>query len=319
MTDSARNTILIGLGPGLQPLTEAFQNLGFLVEENITHPTDKQLAHARFCLVGIYPAARAPLAAWKLKRRLAKADIPLVGLDRDAPWHMGFRRRRIGFFRLLNLIDIYATHTLQPTWKFAPIKHYHANAVWARNFNLHGASLQEMRDPNYYKWDVSFVGNMHGARYKEHAERERFFKELVPKLDALGLRVLFCNSGGMSEEEQIEVIQRSRINLNYRSSCDHGGTLSWGLPERCYGVPARGGFMLSDERKHAADDFDISREWASYSDMDDCITKIRYYLDHLNEARDIAEAAHQHVMRDHTYECRAAKLIECVDAWRSNH
>jgi hypothetical protein len=103
------------------------------------------------------------------------------------------------------------------------------------------------------------------------------------------LRVLFRHSSGMSEAEQIDVIQRSVINLSYRSSCDHrsrsGAEMSWGLPERCYGVPARGGFVLADERRHAADDFDLAREWASYRDFEDCIARIRRFVAHFPETR----------------------------------
>ena len=93
--------------------------------------------------------------------------------------------------------------------------------------------------------------------------------------------------------------------------------MSWGLPERCYGVPARGGFVLADERQHAADDFDVSREWASYRDFEDCVARIRYFAAHFPETRAIAEAAHARVMREHTYEHRAQRLLRIADARRS--
>jgi spore maturation protein CgeB len=166
-----------------------------------------------------------------------------------------------------------------------------------------------MRNPEYYEYDVSFLGNMDGLRYKEHAERQRFFEALCPRLDAMGVRYYIKHSSGISEAEQIRVIQRSRINLSYRSSCDHGGELSWGLPERCYGVPARGGFLLTDQREHAKDDFDLATEWAGYEGFEDCLVKIRYWLDHFAESRALAEAAHSRVMRGHTYEDRARNLL----------
>jgi spore maturation protein CgeB len=93
--------------------------------------------------------------------------------------------------------------------------------------------------------------------------------------------------------------------------------MSWGLPERCYGVPARGGFILSDERRHAADDFDLSREWASYRDFADCVERIRHFTSHFLQTRAIAEAAHARVMRDHTYEQRAQQLLRIAAEWRS--
>lgn len=316
-----RNLVLFALKSDSVTLREAFDTLGHEVCAGVNQPKPAQLARAAMCLISTYEAARRPWPALRLKRRLKAAGVPLVGIDRDAPWHMGLHVRRLKLLEWLGMLDIYATHTLQPTYDFAPIKHYNANAVWVRNFNLHGRTLEEMRDSAFFRWDVSFVGNMNGARYKEHAERERFFAALGQRLEALGLRVLFCNSGGMSEQEQVDVIQRSIINLNYRSSCDYrsrsGIEGSWGLPERCYGVPARGGFMLSDERRHAANDFDLTREWASYRDFEDCVGRIQHFCSHFAETRAIAEAAHVRVMRDHTYERRAEALLAAAGDWRA--
>ncbi|MBL8473239.1 MAG: glycosyltransferase family 1 protein [Rhodocyclaceae bacterium] len=317
---SERPLVLCAFKSGFETYREAFDTLGYATEWHVSRPSAPQMQRAALCLVNLYDAARAPWATLQLSRRLHSADVPLIALDRDAPWHLGMHVRRLKVLEWMRPFDIYATHTLQPTYEFAPVKLYNANAVWVRNFNLHGRTLEQMRDPGFYKWDVSFVGNMNGARFKEHAERERFFKALQPRLEALGLRVLFCSSGGMSEQEQIDVIQRSIINLNYRSSCDHrsraGIEMSWGLPERCYGVPARGGFMLSDERRHAADDFDVEHEWASYRDFEDCIAKIRAYLANFALTRQIAEAAHARVMAQHTYEHRAQSLLAAAAEWR---
>jgi spore maturation protein CgeB len=235
--------------------------------------------------------------------------VPLIGLDRDAPWHLGIRWRRLAWFRLLRPLDIYASHTLQPTWKFAPVKIYCANAAWVRNFNLHGHSLQEMRDPNFYKYDVSFLGNLDGQRFKEHAKREKFFQALAERLARLGIRYSFAQGSGATLPEQIDLIQRSRINLNYGAAADHGAVRSWGLPERCYGVPGCGGFLLSDERRHVSDDFDVASEWAGFRDLDDCVERILYWLAHFEDSRRVAEAAHARVLKHHTYELRAQSLL----------
>ncbi len=307
------STVILNFKKGFAPLHEAFENCGYSVIENCWRPTHQQLDDCKAVVINLYEGARAPMNATRLYMSAKKAGVPVVGIDRDAPWHMGLRRRRLAFFRLLRPLDIYATHTLQPTWRFAPVVHYHANAVWASQFNLHGQSLADMRNEDFYRYDVSFVGNMDGKRYKEHADRQRFFEALKPRLEALGLRVLFRTSGGMTEQEQIDVIQRSKINLSYRSSCDHGGIMSWGLPERCYGVPARGGFLLTDTREHAKDDFDLRSEWAGYTDFEDCITQIQYWLAHFEQARDVAEAAHRRVMGQHTYEDRVRKLMDVVE------
>ena len=313
----AMNVVILNFAKGFAPLRDAFESLGFDVEQSVWTPPPDLLARTRLCIVNLYEAARQPFDAARLKWSAARCRVPVIGLDRDAPWHMGLRRRRLLLLQWLKPFDICATHTLQPTYEFAPVKIYNANAAWTRHFNLHGQRLEVMRDAGFYALDVSFMGNMNGKRYKEHALREAFFAELSRRLAPSGVRFLFADSAGVPEAEQIRIIQRSRINLSYRSSCDHESDGSWGLPERCYGVPARGGFLLSDARRHAADDFDLATEWASYRGIDDCVDKIHYYLAHLDAARRIAEAAHARVMGQHTYEHRARNLIAAADAVRS--
>lgn len=308
--------VILNFRKGFPPLRDAFETLGFEVIEDQWSPSPAVLARVRICLVNLYEAARQPLRAVGLKRSASRLNVPVIALDRDAPWHMGLRKRRLLFLQWLRPFDIYATHTLQPTYEFAPVKIYNPNAAWIRHFNLHGETLAAMRDPAFFDLDVSFLGNMNGRRYKEHALRERFFSELARRLAPTGIRFHFSDSSGIPEAEQIRVIQHSRINLSYRSSCDHESEGSWGLPERCYGVPARGGFLLSDPRRHAADDFDLATQWASYDGIDNCVVKIGYYLAHFAEARRIAEAAHARVMQRHTYEHRARSLLAAADAVR---
>jgi spore maturation protein CgeB len=74
-------------------------------------------------------------------------------------------------------------------------------------------------------------------------------------------------------------------------------------------VPACGGFLLSDRRRHAADDF-ADDERAEYDDIDDCVGRIRYFLAHFDEARAVAERARARVVRDHGYRNRAARLLD---------
>jgi spore maturation protein CgeB len=168
-----------------------------------------------------------------------------------------------------------------------------------------------MRDPAQYRWDVTFFGNLDAARYGEHARRVAFLRALEPRLQDLGISASFRDSAGLSAEEQVEIIRRSRINLSTFAGCDAGPEPSWGLPERCYGVPACGGFLLSDRRRHAAEDF-ADDERAEYDGLDDGVRKIRTYLEHFQEARAIAERAHARVARDHGYRNRADRLLDCA-------
>jgi spore maturation protein CgeB len=84
------------------------------------------------------------------------------------------------------------------------------------------------------------------------------------------------------------------------------------LPERCYGIPACGGFLLADERAHAKDDFICGEEIVMFRDLDDCLQKILFYRGSLAERRRIAENAYRRVLKDHTYVQRAEKLIAAI-------
>jgi len=122
----------------------------------------------------------------------------------------------------------------------------------------------------------------------------------------------------MSHEEQIELIQTSRINLNFGAACDYGAPVASGLPERCFGIPACGGFLLCDSRTHARDDFTPGQNWAEYDGLEDCVAKIEFWLANFPAARDLAERCHDHVMSHHTYALRAKFLHEWLLEWHKN-
>ena len=297
---------------GFPALAEALSGLGVSVIENDWAPDTA----ANVCLVDFYEAIRAPWRSLGLHRRLRRMRAPLIALDRDAPWHKGVRARRLRLARWLRLFDVYAAHSLQGTTGFAPAEVYFPNAAWPRVYGLGRVTLGQLRDPSRYSWDVSFVGNIDAARYREHTDRVRFLRELEARLRAGGRRVLIRDGAGLDAAGQVEVIQRTHINLSVGAACDHGGTRSRGLPERCYGVPACGGFLLCDQRGHASDDFIAGREWVAFDDLDDCVHKIDHYLTHPEAARAVAEAAHDRVMAHHTYGHRARMLLDLTQAWR---
>ena len=111
------------------------------------------------------------------------------------------------------------------------------------------------------------------------------------------------------------MIRTSRINLNYGARCEYQAPIASGLPERCFGIPACGGFLLCDKRTHARDDFTIGENWAEFDGIDDCIEKIEYWLTHFDQARDLAERCYHHVMINHTYRNRAATLHAELLSW----
>jgi spore maturation protein CgeB len=269
--------------------------------------------------IWFYDALRHPVKVSRLGARLSRQKVPLFAWNQDAPHYLDRAPWRLDLLDRFRLLDIYATHTLiDARRQFADAFMYFPNAADVSRYNLRGAATDvfaHMRDAARYEYDVSFFGAMDGLRYKEMRSRQEFFAALGARLTARGIRFLFRESAGMSVEEQVALIQNSRINLNFGASCDYGAPLASGLPERCYGIPACGGFLLCDKRTHARDDFTPGENWAEFDGLDDCLAQIEFWLEKFAAARDLAERCHAHVMAQHTYTHRAARLHQALLAW----
>lgn len=310
----SRNVILL-YNAGIHPaLCEGLRRQGVELREG--HAPEDADSRTLGCMVWFYDCLRHPARVWRLHRRLKKLGIPLIAWNQDAPHYLNRAAWRLDLLDRVRLLDIYATHTLVDTRRsFADTVLYLANAADTSRYHTHGVGLPALRDPARYTCDVSFFGALNGDRYKEMRARQTFFRALGARLQEQGVSFLFREAGGMSVEEQVKLIQSSRINLNFGASCDFGAPVASGLPERCYGIPASGGFLLCDRRLHASDDFSPGVNWAEFEGLEDCVASIRHWLDNFEAARELAEKCHHHVHAAHTYEHRGKRLLDTVRAW----
>jgi spore maturation protein CgeB len=249
--------------------------------------------------------------SWRLKRsRLPRIswclDLPNIGAS---PWKMTALRK-------IPLLDIFASHSIQGLSPSRMKILYLPNAAWISRYNLGNRTLSQMRDPATYEIDVSFLGNIDAIKYPEHRERKEFLFRLGERLGKMGIRYGFYDSRFFDFATQVSLIQKSKINLNTGCGADRKGERSWGLPERCYGIPACGGFLLSDERRHARDDFVGGEEMVTFRNLEDCVEKIQYYLSAFGKTREIAEKAYHKVQERHTYQKRAETLIREIQVWK---
>lgn len=265
-----------------------------------------------------YEGLRHPLTIWGMHRFLRRHGIPLFVWNQDAPHYLNRAGWRMDWLDRARLYDLYATHSLADSRRnFADSVFYLPNAADISRYHLHDATLAGLRDAARYEYDVSFFGAMDGSRYKEMRNRQEFFAALGERLQVRGIRFLFREAAGMSVAEQVALIQTSRINLNFGASCDYGSPVASGLPERCYGIPACGGFLLCDKRSHARDDFTPGENWAEFDGLDDCVANIEHWLANFAGARELAERCHAHVMARHTYAQRAATLHQALLDWHA--
>ncbi|MBX9631329.1 MAG: glycosyltransferase [Burkholderiales bacterium] len=261
--------------------------------------------------------SKHPLQFRELKRRLGASRVPTIAWNRDAPWNFAIKHWRKRWIRPLGLVDIYLAHSLQGAESFGENVHYFPNAADTDAYNLRGARLESLRDPGQYRVDVAFYGSL-SPSYPRVGARIAFIAAMKDRLRTAGISIDIRDAcpgpEQMSVPQQIEQIQTSRINLSVGAVCDDKER-SWGMPERCFGVPACGGFLLCDFRRHAADTF-AAGAWADFQDLDDCVRRIRHFLDHFDEARVRAEALHVDVMAHHSYRHRAESILALADDWR---
>jgi spore maturation protein CgeB len=262
---------------------------------------------------------KRPLWFAGLRRRLAAEGAPYVWWNRDAPWNCAIKPWRKLFVRVSRPADLHLAHSLQSTALFGEPAVYFPNAAQTDRYNLAGRSLESLRDMRQYRYDVSFVGTLN-RQFRQVRARVAFLDALVPRLKRAGVSLHLVDTSigsSITVAEQVAIIQASRINLSVGAVCDDP-VPSWGLPERCFGVAACGGFLLCDERRHAAQTFPADA-WEAFSSVEECAARIEFFLGHFDIARDRAERLHRDVMEHHTYEARGRQLLRLVEAWRARH
>lgn len=315
--DDAETTMNILLNYKHPPerLIEPLESLGHRVFLNIWQPG--KIAGCKIDAV-IFETKQILKREWeflKLSIWLKKKGIPRITWCLDWP-NVGAKPWKMKILQNLPLLDIFASHDIHGLKSYKMKIIYLPNAAWTSRYNLRDHSLAEMRNPSFYSFDVSFLGNLDHQNYPEHQDRILFLHKLREILEREKITYRFLNSRNLSFDEQVQIIQRSRINLNIGAAADGQLEKSWGLPERCYGVPACGGFLLTDERGHAADDFVVGKELITFKSLEDCLEKIKYYLRNFEETRWIAENAYKKVYEEHTYYHRAQKIIKMIEDFK---
>ena len=316
-----KHRILINHSAFLPSIADAFKKNDYALDWDNWNPPKNKLEQTQACFIWFYDILRHPFKVYRLKMKLSNYNIPLIAWNRDAPHYLNRKSWRLNLFNHIHLLDIYATHTLIDSKRtFAKSVLYLPNGANITQYNLHGNEneiFSKLRKEDHYKYDVSFFGGMDGNRYKEDKEREVFFSALAVELDQREISYKFIETGDeiMPLEQQIDLIQSSKINLNYGARCEYNAPIASGLPERCFGIPAVGGFLLCDKRTHTKDHFIVGKHMDEFNSIDECLLKIEQYLADFENLRDIAERGYQHVMQYHTYANRATTLINAIQRW----
>lgn len=113
-------------------------------------------------------------------------------------------------------------------------------------------------------------------------------------------------------EEAVKIYNASKINLDIHLSY---GTFDkkFNVTPRVFEIPASGGFLLADENPCLGELYEIGKEVVCYNDEADLKEKIRYYLEHSEERKLIAQKGRQRAYRDHTYEKRLLEIFSIIN------
>ncbi len=297
-------------------LEEALQELEHNVVYNLWDINDIQSNKVDAVIFEFKQIIKEELKFLNLSFKLRKTGIPRVTWCLDMP-NIGARKWKLSAILKLGLIDIFATHSIQGLSSSRVKILYLPNAAWTSRYNLRNTTLESLRNPDMYETDVSFIGNIDAVKCPEHKKRVEFLQSLGELLKKDNITYNFVDSKNLDFAAQVELIQKSKININYGCAADRYEIKSWGLPERCFGIPACGGFLLSDERVHAKDDFIEGEEIIMFKDINDCMEKIKYHINNSDERRKIAENAYKKILSEHTYTHRAKKLISAIQSLKA--
>ncbi len=103
------------------------------------------------------------------------------------------------------------------------------------------------------------------------------------------------------------IFYNSKINLNITLK-----SIKTGIPLRAFEIMGNGGFLLTNYQSEMLEYFEPDKDFVYYTDYEDLLEKVDYYLQHDAERRSIALNGYEKVQREHTFEKRVESMLEVV-------
>jgi spore maturation protein CgeB len=159
--------------------------------------------------------------------------------------------------------------------------------------------------------DVSLVGSRYAYRVRLLRELEEFNIALWGRgwSKVSDKRLLQSVRGGdIRGPKKAKVFSSSAISLNpHHPLNDIRGTNS-----RTFDIAACKGFQLSDDKEDLRDLLKAGEEVICFRTAEELKKLIGYYLSHPDERKQLAEAAYQRVLKNHTYYNRACEILDII-------
>lgn len=104
------------------------------------------------------------------------------------------------------------------------------------------------------------------------------------------------------------VFKNTKINLNMTLRSIHSG-----IPLRAMDIMGCGGFLLTNYQSDFLDFFIPDVDYVYYTDNDDLLYKVEYYLKHVDEREVIARNGYEKVKSEHTYAHRVSTILSMIN------
>ena len=241
-------------------------------------------------------------------QEIRKMGIPVVNISMDDrhTFKYAFNPKRVngkllGTAGLIGSIDLACTSAKEC-------------CLWYQIEGCRSIYLPPASDPKLYHplanpklYDVCFVGANYGIRTK-----------IISAIKKRGVNIICYGNAwpkGRIEVKKIpEVFARSHIVLGI-------GTIGhctdfYSLKMRDFDGPMSGSLYITHNNPDLYDIFEIGKEIITYNTPEECIEKIVYYLNHINEAEIIAKKGRKRALQFHTWEKRLEKIFQAIDIMR---
>jgi len=151
---------------------------------------------------------------------------------------------------------------------------------------------------------VSFIGKGYGFRMSVVRDLRR---QGVP-IQVFGKG---WNTRYVSADEQVEIFNRSRINLGM-GGIGYSDQLT-NVKARDFEIPGTGGGLyMTTFNPDLAQHFDVGREIVCYQNREEMVELIRHFLTHPEEATDIAQRARQRCLAEHRWLHRYERICRML-------
>lgn len=245
--------------------------------------------------------------------RRCQPQVKIIGYSPD--WMVGRHNQSRQFLESLPFYDCYVTtksYAVDDMKQLGCRDVYYIGNAFQRDFHRpYNLTADEQKR---FHCDVSFIG----AFERERAESIMFLADHGIKVDIWGSQLWreFCDSHPnlafrgteLINEDYCKALSGSRISLCFLRKVNKDLQTT-----RSVEIPACGSFMLAERTTEHQEMFREDEEAVFFSNNEELLEKCRYYLEHEELRRRIAQAGHERCMAsDYSYEGRIRMILEHV-------